>query len=286
MEWTSSAISIYFFPRGSVPSDVLGSSPNPSSWGTPMAVFSGGCDMGTAFTNQQIVSIPMPLRVLPSSDALISMRAMLTPLSRCSIRLSAATGLVKSGVAAPVRSLPVRALVRTSWLTTHRLSMRHTGLSMGSKSTRATATRPLHLPPQRLLLLRLLPRFRCPQVGVANPHNSLPSRQRLLQLPHRVAVLSQRSVACRAGLLHLGRGSRLLHQRLPLLNPRLSPNSVADRSGQRRRLGVATRLGRVEAGPRPRMRTGALLLVDLSMEAGARERQMRREFIRGIWLSI
>ena len=54
-EWTSSAISIYFFPRGSVPSDVTGGSPNPSSWGEPMAVFSGGCDMSTSFTNQQIV---------------------------------------------------------------------------------------------------------------------------------------------------------------------------------------------------------------------------------------
>jgi hypothetical protein len=55
MEWTDSAISIYFFPRGSIPSDALGSSPNPSSWGQPMAKFSGGCNMGTAFTNQQIV---------------------------------------------------------------------------------------------------------------------------------------------------------------------------------------------------------------------------------------
>ena len=55
MEWTASAISVYFFPRGSIPSDALGSSPNPSSWGQPLAKFSGGCDMSTAFTNQQIV---------------------------------------------------------------------------------------------------------------------------------------------------------------------------------------------------------------------------------------
>ena len=54
-EWTDQAISIYWFPRGSIPSDVTGDSPNPSGWGTPLAVFSGGCDMGTAFTNQQIV---------------------------------------------------------------------------------------------------------------------------------------------------------------------------------------------------------------------------------------
>lgn len=54
-EWTSSAISIFFFPRGSIPSDITNGSPEPSGWGTPMAQFQGGCDIGTTFTNQQIV---------------------------------------------------------------------------------------------------------------------------------------------------------------------------------------------------------------------------------------
>ncbi|KAK3713238.1 hypothetical protein LTR37_008671 [Vermiconidia calcicola] len=55
MDWTSKSIAIYFFPRGSIPSDVTGNSPNPSSWGQPVAHFSGGCDISSAFTNQQLV---------------------------------------------------------------------------------------------------------------------------------------------------------------------------------------------------------------------------------------
>ena len=57
-EWTSDAISIWFWPQGSQPSDVLGDSPDPTGWSTPIAVFSGGCDIDTHFQNQQIVSYP------------------------------------------------------------------------------------------------------------------------------------------------------------------------------------------------------------------------------------
>ncbi|OCK80932.1 glycoside hydrolase family 16 protein [Lepidopterella palustris CBS 459.81] len=53
--WTSSAISIYFFPRGSIPSDITSGSPDPSGWGTPAAVFMGSCDIANTFKNQQIV---------------------------------------------------------------------------------------------------------------------------------------------------------------------------------------------------------------------------------------
>jgi len=54
-EWTSTAISIYFFPRGSIPSDITSGSPEPSSWGKPLAQFQGGCDIPSFFSNQQIV---------------------------------------------------------------------------------------------------------------------------------------------------------------------------------------------------------------------------------------
>ena len=54
-EWTESAISVFFFPRGSIPSNVLSSNPDPSSWGTPLARFTGNCDIGSTFTDQQIV---------------------------------------------------------------------------------------------------------------------------------------------------------------------------------------------------------------------------------------
>ena len=55
-EWTSSSISIWFFPRGSVPSDVSSGNPDPTGWGEAIAIFSGDCDIDSHFKNQQIVS--------------------------------------------------------------------------------------------------------------------------------------------------------------------------------------------------------------------------------------
>ncbi|KAK4983989.1 hypothetical protein LTR66_008638 [Elasticomyces elasticus] len=54
-EWTGSVISVYFFPRGSIPSDISRGSPDPSGWGTPLAQFQGGCDISKKFKSQQIV---------------------------------------------------------------------------------------------------------------------------------------------------------------------------------------------------------------------------------------
>ncbi len=54
-EWTAQGISIYFFPRGAIPSDVLSDNPNPSGWGEPAAKFDGACDIPTMFKNHQIV---------------------------------------------------------------------------------------------------------------------------------------------------------------------------------------------------------------------------------------
>lgn len=54
-EWTTSGISVYFFPRSSVPSDINNGKPDPSSWGSPVAHFSGGCDISKTFTDHQIV---------------------------------------------------------------------------------------------------------------------------------------------------------------------------------------------------------------------------------------
>ncbi|KAK6405813.1 hypothetical protein LTR95_018726 [Oleoguttula sp. CCFEE 5521] len=54
-EWTDSAISIFFFPRGSMPSDISSGSPDPSGWGKPLARFQGGCDISSTFKEQQIV---------------------------------------------------------------------------------------------------------------------------------------------------------------------------------------------------------------------------------------
>ena len=53
-EWTSTAISIWFFPRSSIPSDILSGTPNPSNWGLPLAKFSG-CNFDSHFRNHTII---------------------------------------------------------------------------------------------------------------------------------------------------------------------------------------------------------------------------------------
>ena len=55
MEWTSEAISVYFFQRGSVPSDISSGSPNPDGWGQPIAQFQGSCDIPSFFSDNQLV---------------------------------------------------------------------------------------------------------------------------------------------------------------------------------------------------------------------------------------
>lgn len=58
LEWTSSIIRVFFFPRQSIPADISTESPhpNPSTWGKPIAAFSGdGCDIDQHFKNHKIV---------------------------------------------------------------------------------------------------------------------------------------------------------------------------------------------------------------------------------------
>ena len=54
-EWTSDAISIWFFQRGSIPGDLSSNNPNPSGWGKPIAKFEGGCDIDQHFRNHNII---------------------------------------------------------------------------------------------------------------------------------------------------------------------------------------------------------------------------------------
>lgn len=54
-ELTAASISIYFFPRGAIPSDISAGKPDPSTWGVPLARFHGACDIPNMFYDQQIV---------------------------------------------------------------------------------------------------------------------------------------------------------------------------------------------------------------------------------------
>ncbi|KAF6231736.1 hypothetical protein HO173_010038 [Letharia columbiana] len=55
MEWTSSDINIWFFPRGTTPSDLEAGTPDPASWKEPVAQYQGDCDIPNHFADMQIV---------------------------------------------------------------------------------------------------------------------------------------------------------------------------------------------------------------------------------------
>ena len=54
-EWTSDFINVWFFERGTVPSDITSGQPNPGLWGVPMASFEGSCDIDEHFSCSNIV---------------------------------------------------------------------------------------------------------------------------------------------------------------------------------------------------------------------------------------
>ena len=54
-EWTSQGISIWFFPRAGIPTDIRSASPNPAMWGKPEAKFSGQCNIDQYFKDMNIV---------------------------------------------------------------------------------------------------------------------------------------------------------------------------------------------------------------------------------------
>jgi hypothetical protein len=55
-EITAQAITIWFFPRGSSQEkNAQSSAPNPASWGTPVAKFTGGCSIANSFKSLKII---------------------------------------------------------------------------------------------------------------------------------------------------------------------------------------------------------------------------------------
>ncbi|OJT13229.1 hypothetical protein TRAPUB_10248 [Trametes pubescens] len=56
MQWVDSGISVWFFPRSSIPSDLSSGAPVPDGWGTPMAHWpSSGCDPSTFFSKHSAI---------------------------------------------------------------------------------------------------------------------------------------------------------------------------------------------------------------------------------------
>ncbi|KIW53219.1 hypothetical protein PV05_08809 [Exophiala xenobiotica] len=55
MQWTSDYIRVWFFARGTIPSDITNQAPNPSSWGLPAAEFQGSCVIDQKFQAHKII---------------------------------------------------------------------------------------------------------------------------------------------------------------------------------------------------------------------------------------
>ncbi|KAL9002584.1 MAG: hypothetical protein Q9188_004495 [Gyalolechia gomerana] len=53
--WTSQDISIFYFPRSNIPSDITMGNPDPGKWGMPVAKFAGGCNIDRHFQNLNII---------------------------------------------------------------------------------------------------------------------------------------------------------------------------------------------------------------------------------------
>ena len=55
MEWTSTAIRIWFFPRNAIPDSITSGEPDTDSFGRSAANFEGNCDIDAHFFNHSIV---------------------------------------------------------------------------------------------------------------------------------------------------------------------------------------------------------------------------------------
>lgn len=57
MQWESSGIYVWFFPRGSIPQDIQNGNPVTGNWGLPVVAFNGGagCNIDSHFANHNII---------------------------------------------------------------------------------------------------------------------------------------------------------------------------------------------------------------------------------------
>lgn len=54
-QWTQRDINIWFFPRGTTPSDLEAGNPDPSNWNEPVAQYEGDCNIPDHFADMQII---------------------------------------------------------------------------------------------------------------------------------------------------------------------------------------------------------------------------------------
>ena len=56
MEWDSEYISIWHFPRGAIPADIVAKRPDPKKWGLPQSLFGGSkCNVNDYFRDMRLV---------------------------------------------------------------------------------------------------------------------------------------------------------------------------------------------------------------------------------------
>ena len=56
VQWDATGISVYFFPRGTEPSDIAAQAPHPENWGPAQAKWpASGCDPFKFFNNQNAI---------------------------------------------------------------------------------------------------------------------------------------------------------------------------------------------------------------------------------------
>ena len=55
MEWTSTSIGVWFFPRNAIPDSISTGMPDVGSFGVPTANFEGSCDIDAHFYNHSLV---------------------------------------------------------------------------------------------------------------------------------------------------------------------------------------------------------------------------------------
>jgi hypothetical protein len=55
MQWTDAFLKIWYFPRSSIPASITSGQPDPTKFGTPMALVEESCDVANAFKSQSFI---------------------------------------------------------------------------------------------------------------------------------------------------------------------------------------------------------------------------------------